>query len=270
MKRNIDIYKITSTAFLMALAIILSRVPFLSTYISIGGVNLVKIGFQEIPLMIVCLFNGPIYSMIASFGSDLIAALVLPTGPYFPGFTFDALLLGIFPALFLKFYKNSQKKFLILYSIAIFLVSTIFMSQIGSLGEIKIGQYKLALPLWLKILFIAGVPFLSLINLVVLVIAERKNKRSYFKLYEIYSVFYIRDILIAPIIAPIWFIFLYNIPYSLSYVSQLLSKFITLPILSAITMLLVLPLSKVSKNILEDTYPVEDAVYSKLINGIKL
>lgn len=270
MRRNIEIYKITATAFLMALAIVLSRVPFLSTYISIGGVNIVKIGFQEIPLMLVCLICGPLYSMIASFGADLLAATIMPTGPYFPGFTFDALLLGLIPALLLKFYKNDKIKFSIIYLIMIIITSLTFTLQCINLNQIKVGDFRFELKLWMKIVIPISVIFVLILNYVLLLLFDKKNKH-FFKYYEVYSIYFIRDLVIAPLIAPIWIMFLYNVPYQVSYISQFLSKMITLPILSIMTIFLITPLSKVLKHLLNDTYKnIDEKIYIKVSGGKRL
>lgn len=272
MKKNIEIYKMTSSAFLMALAIIFSRIPFLSTYISIGGYNLVKIGFQEIPLLLVCLISGPMYSMIASFGSDLIAAVFFPTaGVFFPGFTFDALILGLVPALFLKIFHHKKREQMVLFLLLNAIVLILSISMIYKLDNIKIGSFNLELALWLKIVLSISIFIVPIIYYIIFkFIKFRTNKKQSIDNSEIFMCFYIRDIILSPLLAPIWIMFLYNIPFPISYLSQIISKMITLPILSILTIVVYRPLTIVANRIIKDTYPVEEAIYTKVINGVRI
>lgn len=270
MKKNkIEIYKLTSTAFLMAIAILFSRVPFLSTYINIGGVNLVKIGFQEIPLMITCLFNGPMYSMIASFGADLLAATLFPTGgAYFPGFTLDAIFLGLVPAIVIKHSKNNKK-----ITSFIFLLIAIFTSIMNyvllvKIDNVKIGELNFENNLWWKIFIPIIILLISIIYYVLVFFINNKN--TFFKNFDIFIIYYARDILIAPLLVPIWMDILYKVPYSISYISQLCSKLITLPIFVIITIFITIPLEKINANLLKETYCEKKYLYTKVVNGKKI
>ena len=75
-------------AFFVALQIILTR--FLSIQTPI-----VRIGFGFLPLVLSCIFFGPILGGICAAISDILGMLIFPQGTYFPGFTFSALLSGI-------------------------------------------------------------------------------------------------------------------------------------------------------------------------------
>ena len=269
MKNKIEIYKLSSTAFLMALAILFSRIPFLSTYINIGGVNLVKIGFQEIPLMIACLFNGPMYSMIASFGADLLAATLFPTGgAYFPGFTLDAIFLGLVPAIVIKYSRNNNK-----ITSFIFILITVFTfimnySLLVNIDNVKIGGFNFENNILWKIFIPIIILLISVIYYVLVFFIN--NKKTFFKNYDIFIIYYVRDILIAPILVPIWMDILYKMPYSISYISQLSSKLITLPILVIITAIIVVPLEKINANLLKETYCEKKYLYTKVVNGKKI
>ena len=84
----------TVTAVMIALAIVLERILAINTQI-------VKIGFNFVPIAFVAILYGPFYATLAAALSDLIGAHIIQTGAFFPGFTITAALTGLFFGLFL-------------------------------------------------------------------------------------------------------------------------------------------------------------------------
>jgi len=76
-------------AFMAALAVVLSY----TTSIEVGPY--IKIGFSGLPNRIVEFLFGPITGCIFGGTLDILKYLIKPTGPFFFGFTFDAMLSGI-------------------------------------------------------------------------------------------------------------------------------------------------------------------------------
>ena len=97
--RNKNTEKLTVTALLLAIEIIISRFLGISTPI-------VKISFSFIPLSMIGILYGPIYCCIAGGLADFIGAILFPVGAYFPGYTITAALTGLTYGLFLH-RKNS-------------------------------------------------------------------------------------------------------------------------------------------------------------------
>lgn len=91
---------LTTTALLIGLNIVLS-------YFTIVPNEFIKIGFSSLPIAIIGMLYGPFVAGAANGVGDLLRYLLHPTGPYFPGFTFDAILTGIFFGLFLYKRKPS-------------------------------------------------------------------------------------------------------------------------------------------------------------------
>ena len=247
-RRNADLIRLTTTALFLALTVILSRVPFLSTYIIIGGVNLVEIGFASIPSMICALLNGPAYGLVCSAGADLIGALMFPNGSmtFFPGFTIDAALFGLIPALVLKLVKGKRK-----------LAS---MTSFFGIALSAIGLY-LTLP-FVAICFL----LIALVLLGITYFLSKKADKS-FLLTDIFLVFIIRDFVIKSFFAPLWLQSLYGIPYEVSFISQLLTSLVSIPIDVTITYLLIIPISSIYKDELQLTYPLKKKVYTKVYKG---
>ena len=79
--------KIATMALLIALQVVLSR--FLSI-----NLQFLKIGFSFVPLMAAGYIYGASGGVIVALVSDLIGALLFPSGAFFPGFTVTAVLSG--------------------------------------------------------------------------------------------------------------------------------------------------------------------------------
>ena len=85
-------------AFLVALEVVLNR------FCSINTAGL-KIGFSFVPIVVTgCLF-GPVSAAVVYAMSDVVGALLFPTGVYHPGFTVSALIMGAIWGAFL--YKSN-------------------------------------------------------------------------------------------------------------------------------------------------------------------
>lgn len=76
-----------ATAVMTALGVVLERLLGVNTLI-------VKISFSFVPIVLVAILYGSAYAALAGGLTDLIGALLLPFGPYFPGYTVTAALAG--------------------------------------------------------------------------------------------------------------------------------------------------------------------------------
>lgn len=76
-----------------------------SLSISIG--NTLKIGFGSIPNQFVAALFGPVTAGLFAGTMDVVKFILKPTGPFFPGFTIDAILAGI---IYGCFYYEPMKK----------------------------------------------------------------------------------------------------------------------------------------------------------------
>lgn len=75
-------------AFMIALEIVLSKI------VSIN-LSFLRIGFGFLPIAILAILYGPLWSGIAYAIGDVIGGFLFPTGAYFPGFTVTAFLTGV-------------------------------------------------------------------------------------------------------------------------------------------------------------------------------
>lgn len=82
------------TALLMAIAVILG-------FYTIQVSDSLKIGFSFIANELTGMMFGPVVGGIMAAAADILKFLVKPTGPFFFGFTFNALLAGMLYGMFL-------------------------------------------------------------------------------------------------------------------------------------------------------------------------
>ncbi|MCL2321092.1 MAG: folate family ECF transporter S component [Oscillospiraceae bacterium] len=93
--------KIILAGLLIAVYILLDRVFTISTPIQ-------KINLSLIAVMLTAIILGWKYAVVVGALGDLIGAITMPFGPYFPGFTLSAALIGFIYGVWI--YRNPNKE----------------------------------------------------------------------------------------------------------------------------------------------------------------
>jgi len=112
--------KMLLTALLLGSTVVLGRILSIRT-------TFITIGFSFVPIMLAAIILGTKHTIFISTISDIIGALLFPTGSYFIGFTITAFLTGLVYGLIL-YDKNGiklNKKFFIKLIISTLIVSVI-------------------------------------------------------------------------------------------------------------------------------------------------
>ena len=133
--KRISLRTIVSLSLLTALEIVLNR------FLSINAWN-IKIGFSFVPVVIGAMLFGPLGGGAIGALGDFIGALLFPIGPYFPGFTLTAFLMGAVFGFLLK----KERSFPFVF------------------GAVVINQFILGLflnTLWISLLY--GSPYVPLL-----------------------------------------------------------------------------------------------------------
>ena len=253
-RRNEDLVKLSITALMMALAVILNS--FVSAYINIGGVNLVKVGFYSIPVTVVSIVCGPLYGAICGAGADLISALCFPTGAFFPGFTFDAMLFGLLPSFFMKLFKGKRGQETIVVALLTVVATLVLSANLPFTDSAKLdGGVSFELSTWLKVL----IPFIFVVLMAVYAIVfffvkPKKKKETNITGSDIILCYTVRDLGVKIYLAPLWLYLVYGIDYSVSFITQSLTSLVTIPLMSALCYLVMIPVSAVAKSTIADTY----------------
>ena len=105
-KKKISTEKLVFTAFMIALEIVLSKL------VSVN-ISFLRIGFGFLPIAILAIMYGALWSGIAYAIGDVIGGFLFPTGAFFPGFTVTALLTGVIFGLVLYKKKVTFKRALV-------------------------------------------------------------------------------------------------------------------------------------------------------------
>lgn len=93
---SINTQQLVTMALLVALDIVLSR---------FGSINLwnTRIGFGFVPIVVAGMLLGPFKAAVTAAVADIIGALLVPTGAFFPPLTVTAVLRGILYGVMLKY-----------------------------------------------------------------------------------------------------------------------------------------------------------------------
>lgn len=165
---------LTSVSLLIALSVILTR--FLSLRISIGGVEGIRIGFGDFPLMLSGILFGPWWGALAGIIADIVGYFLSPMGPYMPHFTLTSALKGILPGILFVYAFKESKNFISLaltFAISKFLVSSFIIFFIHILFKLP---YSILIPPR-AIALIIEVPIYTIVTLPVL---NRLDKKVFF------------------------------------------------------------------------------------------
>lgn len=154
--------KIVLSGLLLAAAIVINR--FLSINTSI-----LSIGFTFVPLIFAGIILGPKYSTIIAGLTDLIGALLFPTGPYFIGFTISSLLTGLIYGIFLYDKElKVDKKFIIKLLLTIIVICVLINGCLNSMWIIimyKKTSYAIIPTRIVKELIMIPVEFITTLGL---------------------------------------------------------------------------------------------------------
>lgn len=188
-----SIIKLTTSAMLIAIYFVLDRFAAINLM-----TNQYKLSF--IAVIFAAVFLGPAYAAAVGGLGDLISALIMPTGPYFPGFTVVAALVGLMFGLFL-YKKITYPRIIISVFIAqvagTLILNTFnvaFYMVINNIGQALAYPKDLGYFLTIKSIFIsllatrllqAGIYFVAEIAFLILIKKLKPNIEKALKLNQI-------------------------------------------------------------------------------------
>ena len=154
--------RILLCALFIASTIVLGRILSIRT-------NIITIGFSFVPIMLGAIILGPKYSTFIATVSDIIGALLFPTGSYFFGFTITAFFTGLTYGLLL-YRKNFRidKSFVIRLIISTIIVTGILNGLLNTIWIIIINKSasNIIIPIRiLKQLIMAPIKVITIISL---------------------------------------------------------------------------------------------------------
>ena len=99
MKSKVPVRTLCQIALFVALEIVLNEFCAIQT---MGF----KIGVYFIPVVLCAILFGPVWTAVMYGMADTLGAIIFPTGPYNPGFTLSAVLMGLCLGFFLYRYDK--------------------------------------------------------------------------------------------------------------------------------------------------------------------
>ena len=131
---------LTTAAMFMAVSVVLG-------YFTIEAGPYLKIGFGSVVNQFVYFLFGPVVGGFYGGVLDLVKYVVKPTGAFFPGFTFNAILAGIIYGTFLyqrplTFKRTLAVHFIVIMVCNVFL-NTLFLSMMSGKGILALIPMRL-------------------------------------------------------------------------------------------------------------------------------
>ena len=122
-------HALRSTRTLTTAGILLAIPMVLSSYGTIEITDSLKISLAHLALAPTAVFFGPVVAGMQGALSDILGFMLKPSGPYFPGFTLSAMLLGVFYGVAL--YKTERKLWqIIAVRVAVMLIINIGLNTL--------------------------------------------------------------------------------------------------------------------------------------------
>ena len=248
---TLQIKRMSYSALFIALSVILTR--FLSF-----EVGFFRVGFGSLPIIISSIVCGPIYGAITGIGADVIGAIFFPKGPYFYGYTIDAMIQGILPFLVLKAFKGRYKASFIyssLVALGILTYVIFFVLNVEVYSNKSLG-IKFEITNVLKFVIPSLVVLYFIIFLLVSYFFHRQKKihifsreERYFSFFDVSLIRMTNTLFISMTLLSVWDNMMFNIPYLVNSFTQLLTFSVNGILRSIITYLVLIPLCKIDHNI---------------------
>ena len=121
MEKLKDVRYLTTAGLLLGVATVLG-------FLKIPVTELIELRFQFLPIALAGLLMGPAAGGLVGALTDLLAYLVRPTGPYFPGFTISSMLTGLIFGLVLYKKPLTTARILLAQAAATILVDMVLNS----------------------------------------------------------------------------------------------------------------------------------------------
>ena len=127
---------------LVIVALLLALEVILGTFFTVNFAGIAKIGFGFLPIAMIAILYGPVWSGAAYAIGDVLSWFIKPEGAYFPGLTFTCLLAGTVMGLFLYrkdiTFTRCAACFLVIVVFLDFLLNTFWLHLLMKQGFIAL------------------------------------------------------------------------------------------------------------------------------------
>ena len=215
---------ISLTAFLVVASVVLS---YFSLMIPLFGFMSFKIGFSQMPLMILGVILGPGWAFIGAIVQDLLDIMINPSGFPFLGFTLNKILIATVPALwFCKWNKLTQKQTFKLIWLLLFGIYTLTMIGIWSATSITVSSSLLVFTIEMKLLLSLACSAVMIILIILMLYFKRKYpfETSRYHIANWIVCVLLIEIIVQLTLTPIWLDIMYGIPYIMNVLVRMVKS----------------------------------------------
>ncbi|MFO7969231.1 MAG: ECF transporter S component [Bacillota bacterium] len=245
---NKKLQKNIFVGLMIAIGIVLSSILSISYP---PNSTIIRFGIGFLPLIIISITMGPKLGFYAAIIQDLLGYVIyiwifgFTSGPFFPGFTLNAIIYGVIPY-FIYNLSISNKRILSFFNFGllfIFLVAAIWglirIDWIISLVENKLSEGQIFSPIVIYLILIIGL--IGIISTLIFVFLKRKENE---KAQKIIFTVIILQIIVTLLLTPLWVSIIYTIPF----LPQLPLRIIKMPFEIFIYSILLIRVIKVVEN----------------------
>lgn len=137
---------ISTVKKIVYMAVFIAITSILSRFFAIQ-LEILKITFSFIPIALAAMIFGPIYGGLVAGVEDLIGAILFPKGPFFPGFTLSAALVGIIYGLILYKKPKTTGRFIVASTLIAVIVNiilnTVWLTILYNKGFIALASARI-------------------------------------------------------------------------------------------------------------------------------
>ncbi|MFW5795097.1 MAG: folate family ECF transporter S component [Bacillota bacterium] len=245
---NKKLQKNIFVGLMVAIGIVLSSVLSISYP---PNSTIIRFGIGFLPLIIISITMGPKLGFYAAIIQDLLGYVVyiwifgFPSGPFFPGFTLNAILYGVVPYYIYNFNITNKKVFsflnfgLLLSFLVVAIWGLIKIDWIITLIENRLSEGQAFSPTIIYMILIIGL--LGIISTLIFIFLKRKENE---KAQKIIFTVMVLQIIVTLLLTPLWVRILYGIPF----LPQIPLRIIKMPFEIFIYSILLIRVIKVVEN----------------------
>ena len=238
--------KISLTAMFVLLSAILQAV---SVMLPLFGFPSLKIGFSQMPLLLLGALLGPVWAYIGGICQDIVSLIVDPTSFPFFGFTLNKIVVALIPAFWFTYgSKISQKTLFILTEVIIVCTYLLGLFALFTTGEIMSGGEMYHLNIWVKL----GLSAVIILFLGILCYGIHYFYKKYQGTHNkagqwIISIISV-EVIVQYCLTPLWLSVMYGVPFMGSLLVRLVKGSVMIFLNILIGLMLYRILSKLIKN----------------------
>ncbi|PKM69275.1 MAG: hypothetical protein CVU94_04555 [Firmicutes bacterium HGW-Firmicutes-19] len=221
--------KLAIIAMFIALSVALQ---FFSLMIPLFGFPSMRIGFSQLPLMVIGVLFGPSWAFISGIVQDFLGLIVTPTGFPFFGFTLNKIIIGLIPALlFSKKIKWSPK---VAYIVSQGLLLSFLVGALAYLWmtpSIVSEGNVIEITMTIKLIFSAGSILMigAMMFFMNLLTKKYKKYENDFPISVWAMSVVLVEVVVQLILTPLWLAIMYNIPVLISFLLRVVKATIMVP-----------------------------------------